>query len=295
MKTSLTASLSLLSVVALLSPAFAGNGDGNNGNGVGNQPVEPLLPTGSLDAFPTLVQTGTHPTLSWEIQYPESILDIIQIDPEDGSIVPLEDLCMEIRVLGASYQVGVDRKGRPVWGYVEAQARIGSSGSFAQFFYDTQDDVKPSYLYGFASVPAMTRIDFRARCFNGGQWLPWRSTESASPNVVALINGDQPPSSVPAFSQGNIEDFLDPYLDEGGKVEIGPKDVIYLIELGQTDTTSSGFDLQDIVLLVSFDYCKNNNGHGNNEDGVDVSNPGQGNGGPNGGDDPSGTVDDEIH
>ena len=36
-----------------------------------------------------------------------------------------------------------------------------------------------------------------------------------------------------------------------------------------------------------------NNGHGNNEDGVDVSNPGQGNGGPNGEVDQSGEVDDE--
>ena len=37
-----------------------------------------------------------------------------------------------------------------------------------------------------------------------------------------------------------------------------------------------------------------NNGHGNNLDGVDVSNPGQGHGGPNGEVDPSGGVDDEI-
>ena len=36
-----------------------------------------------------------------------------------------------------------------------------------------------------------------------------------------------------------------------------------------------------------------NNGHGNNEDGVDVSNPGQGNGGPNGTTDQSGSVDNE--
>ncbi len=44
---------------------------------------------------------------------------------------------------------------------------------------------------------------------------------------------------------------------------------------------------------------KDNNGHGNNEDGVDSSNPGQGDGGPNGGVDescPSGgeCVDDEA-
>ncbi len=42
------------------------------------------------------------------------------------------------------------------------------------------------------------------------------------------------------------------------------------------------------------DPGKNNNGHGNNEDGVDSSNPGQGKGGPNGGVDPSGDVDDEA-
>lgn len=38
---------------------------------------------------------------------------------------------------------------------------------------------------------------------------------------------------------------------------------------------------------------KSNNGHGNNVDGVDSSNPGQGKGGPNGAEDPSGDVDDE--
>jgi len=50
------------------------------------------------------------------------------------------------------------------------------------------------------------------------------------------------------------------------------------------------------------EYCKakSNNGHGNNEDGVDSSNPGGGSGGPNGETDQScdGTgdcIDDEIH
>ncbi|MCC7383317.1 MAG: hypothetical protein IT384_15885 [Deltaproteobacteria bacterium] len=38
---------------------------------------------------------------------------------------------------------------------------------------------------------------------------------------------------------------------------------------------------------------KNNNGHGNNLDGVDISNPGQGGGGPNGEVDPSAPIDDE--
>jgi hypothetical protein len=50
----------------------------------------------------------------------------------------------------------------------------------------------------------------------------------------------------------------------------------------------------------SDDGGKTNHGHGNNEDGVDSSNPGQGVGGPNGAEDPSCSgdgpcVDDESH
>jgi hypothetical protein len=245
--------------------AVPGNGNSNN--------IEPLIPVGSLDAYPVLVQTGTHPTLTWDIQYPESVLDIVTIDP-GGTVTPSVDLCMEVRVLGASYQIGWDRRGKPVWGYVQAAVKSDGDSSFTQFFYDTQDDVKPSYTYYTREVRAARPIDFRARCYNGNYWLPWRTTEATTPNVVALTNGDTPPSTVPAFQQGNIESFLEPYLDGGGKVSIGPKDVIFLIELGQTNTNASGFDLQDLVILATFDYCKNNNGHGNNVDGVDTSNPG---------------------
>lgn len=274
------------------SIALAGNGNGNNGNGNGNQPKEPLIPVGTLDAFPTLVQTGTHPTLTWDIQYPEAAPDVVTVDPDVDTVTPNTDLCMEVTVLGASYQIGT-RRGKPVWGYVQAQVRVGG-GSWNQFFYNTQDKVKPNQTYFSSSVPAGQEIDFRARSYNGSRWLDWRSTGYQTENVIALVNGQRPPSTIPAFNQGNIESFLDPYLDAGGYINIGPKDVIYLIELGQTNTSSSGFDLQDLVVLASFDYCKNNNGHGNNVDGVDVSNPGQGGGGPNGEDDPSGNIDDEI-
>lgn len=270
MKTSPCGALAarVLTMSLLLSApvALAGNGNGN-----GNQ--EPLIPVGSLDAYPVLVQTGTHPTLTWDIQYPESIIDIITVPP-NGPVTPNVDLCMEVRVLGASYQIGWDRRGRPVWGHVQAEVRGDGDSSWTQFFYGTQDEVRPSYTYHTQAVRAGQPIDFRARCYDGSQWRGWRMTGTGTPNVVALIDGDTPPTSVPAFQQGNIESFLEPYLDGGGKIQIGPKDIIFLIELGQTDTSAPGFDLQDLVIIATFDYCKNNNGHGNNADGVDTSNPG---------------------
>jgi hypothetical protein len=67
-----------------------------------------------------------------------------------------------------------------------------------------------------------------------------------------------------------------------------------MMELGQTNHSLTCFDYQDMVLMVTFGSGHPNNGHGNNIDGVDSSNPGQGHGGPNGAVDPSAGVDDEI-
>ena len=66
------------------------------------------------------------------------------------------------------------------------------------------------------------------------------------------------------------------------------------MELAQTDHNNGAYDYQDAALLVSFASKHPNNGHGNNLDGVDSSNPGKGSGGPNGAIDPSGGVDDEA-
>ncbi len=77
-------------------------------------------------------------------------------------------------------------------------------------------------------------------------------------------------------------------------MNIGPFSILIMMELGQTNRSLTCFDYQDIVLLVTLSTKHPNNGHGNNLDGVDSSNPGRGHGGANGMVDPSGGVDDEI-
>jgi hypothetical protein len=69
-----------------------------------------------------------------------------------------------------------------------------------------------------------------------------------------LKDGDKVPQTTPAFQQGKIETFLKPYLSlDGRTVRIGNRDLIILVELGQTNPANSGFDLQDLVLLVTFE------------------------------------------
>jgi hypothetical protein len=59
---------------------------------------------------------------------------------------------------------------------------------------------------------------------------------------------------VPEYNAPSLESFLRPYLDTTGKVKIGPMDVIVFMELTHSSgqKSESGYDLQDMVLLVTF-------------------------------------------
>lgn len=269
--------------------------------------TEPSEPRGGITATP-VVKVGESPTLNWQIAYPQTVQMVASIsnrpDPTDpnvpsvpttpdpsgpDTVTPKTDLTMEVRVVGASYEITQNNK--TTWGQVEAgvslsnaifksnnghgnnldgvdvsnpgngnggpNGAVDASGTVddERIFSGKQTQISPTKVVfptsGVCIVKAGSKVDFKARCNNGSQWLSWRETKSATQNVVALVNGDTPPSTTPAFRQGKIETFLQPYM-ENGKIKIGPMDVIYLIELGQTNPSNSGFDLQDMVLLVTF-------------------------------------------
>ncbi len=249
---------------------------------------DPLIPVGSLSAYPTIVRTGTYPTLTWAVTYSTDFKGGVNRDP-DGTMTTKEELQIDIAIVGASNQVGTTSGGNPVYGQIESNVRVGSSSSYTTFFQDVQTVIDPTVSYFTQVVPASTVIDFRARESTGSTWLTYRSTETLTSNVITLINGETPPSTVTK----KVESYLAPFLTNSGTVKLGPMEVLVLYELNETTTSKPGFTNQDLVVLVTFSRPKNNNGHGNNLDGVDVSNPGQGGGGPNGGIDPSGIVDDE--
>lgn len=262
--------------------------------------ANPSIPVGSLTAFPTMVQTGTHPTLTWDVTHPEKIDDIIDIEPP-GTLVPKKDLIMDVRVIGASVKrVWLNSWGQVVdWEWVPTEAKMSyNGGSYDRIWYDTQDDVNPDEIVVSQHVYGGDEINFGARYLNSnGSWATFFSSTNSTYNVVALQNGDTPPTTTPLYQQPTIESFILPYLDNNGNIAIGPKDVIYLMELTHTNRYDGGFDLQDMCILVTFleeETGKTNNGHGNNEDGVDISNPGDGGGGPNGEEDTSAPDDDET-
>jgi len=306
------------------------------------QATEPSVPIGALNAFPTIVHAGTHPVITWGIDYPQTLSDIVTIH-SDGTMTPLENVDVEVRLVtstgepttlhngsngrgssssvyvtfdpdGGSVQIssskdlsnvvlaftdgshykfdGLSGHNRtfqgigahagktiatvwvksgaylsgdgPGYGYrfdspangpsavnIDVQFKADDTGSWNSVYVGSQSLINPTRVEHVQSVRANFNINVRAR-MQKSSWLGWRSTGTGSSNVVVLKAGDTLPSSIPAFQRDRIKSSLRPYIDSSGVVAIGPKDILALFELSETDVQASDFDLQDAVLLMSF-------------------------------------------
>ena len=74
------------------------------------QAASPSIPVGWLTAYPTVVQTGTKPTLTWDISYPSVVKDFVDVTPP-ATITPKVDLDVEVRVLGNGVTVSTSGGG----------------------------------------------------------------------------------------------------------------------------------------------------------------------------------------
>ncbi|RYD32336.1 MAG: hypothetical protein EOP87_13045 [Verrucomicrobiaceae bacterium] len=273
-------------------------------------PTDPLAPAGAMTAFPTIVQTGTKPTLSWSIMHPARIgsgqtgsggngngnsdgSENLAIVNPPGTIIPTTDAFVTVQIIGTG---PTNCQGGNATTAPATDLRLSINGAaYDQLFYGTQLNIDPSKKLFIKKVLAGQTIDLGGRFVtSAATWSPFYTTRSRNLQVVALVNGDIYPAKSKFQGQAAMASYLKPYIDSSFKVNIGPLSVLLVMELAQTNLSSPCFDYQDQVVLVTLSRKHPNNGHGNNLDGVDSSNPGNGNGGPNGAIDPSGGVDDEI-
>jgi hypothetical protein len=261
--------IAICTLVPEISQAVPGNG---NANGLATFPA---MPSGWLTAYPTIVQTGTKPTLTWGINYPSIVEDYVTITPP-STVTADEELDCEIRILGAG--VTVTSSNSDSFSFVPTEALVSyDGGTYTRIFYGTNLQVNPSQVVYTKTIPKYKKLRFGGRYRYNNQWGPYFNSQSGTQNVRSLVNGNTPPSNVPEYNAPSLESFIKPYLTPTGKVNIGPMDVIVFMELTHTDSQMSnpGYDLQDMVILVTFkSKAKTNNGHGNNLDGIDSSNPG---------------------
>lgn len=204
---------------------------------------ETAIPRGSLNVDRDLVRVGTRSQLNWKIEYPSA--PPVDVTPT-GTIIPKSDLKMRVRVLGVAFQSGST--------LLPLEAYWSKNGApWTRYFYGNASQVKASDVLIDSMVKANDRIDFGGRGWSGSSWLPYHHTRTDDRYVTVLQNGDSAPSYAPAYNQGEIVSFLAPYLDAGGKIRIGSRDLIILWEASTASPGTTYFDMQDLVVLVSFE------------------------------------------
>lgn len=273
----------LSTLVPTRAPAAAG------GNGNGSTSTIPSTPIGTFSAYPTVVQTGTNPMLTWNILYPSTVSSLVQVNPP-GTLSSLGTTYTTVQIVGSGVTSCDPTQGTGPF-YTDVRLSV-NGGSYVQLFYGTQADVDPAHVLYTDKLNAGDTLDFCGRYVINGAYSTAYTTRNSNYQVITLVSGQTPPTLFSLYQSSSLAGYLKPYLDASGKVNIGPLSVLVVMELGQTDHTSPCFDYQDVVLLVTF-AAHNNNGNGNNLGGVDPSNPGKGHGGPNGLVDPP--FDIELH
>ena len=223
------------------------------------QTTQPSIPTGSLTAYPTEVQTGTKPTLTWTISYPSVVKQFLTITNGTGitgalgaTVTPNQNLICDIRILGAGVTT---QNSNGTINYIEtaAKLRYNGSSSWTTIFDGKQTDtiVKTQGIIKTLNVTSGKALDFGGQYYYNGSWFTFFNGTNGT-NVQTLVNGDACPSYVPAYNAPSLETFLKPYLDASNKVRIGPMDVVVFMELTHTNKSDPGYDFQDLVLLITF-------------------------------------------
>ncbi len=205
------------------------------------------IPTGTLTVDRSLVRVGSHTNLDWEIQYPST-----DEDPNplvDTDLTPTVDVTMRVRVLGVAFQSGSTLL--PFQGNISV-----NNSSWTTFFQGNEKAVNPNKVLFEQKVEAGENIKFIARGganAAGSSWLTPHQTNNNDQYAIVLKDGDTPPAYAPAYNQGTVKSFMSKYLDSAGKISIGENDLIVLWEGSSARPGTTYFDMQDLVVLVSFE------------------------------------------
>ena len=252
-------------------PAGPNKGIYGAANFRGDQPTQ-LAKISAANARATVHATG--------LTYVEGMIAVPGPDADpvnDFSIVakklrPNEDFALELTVLGTALQ---DWQPMAPGFYnlgITLQVQLGTTtdpfGSWDLPVSSTlNDDNNPRKWVAPGTFPANTQLTIVARGWtkmdvwdpnppDSDWWIDLEvDTQTNSPNILVLRDGDQVPD-IPGFQdQPSIEDFVEPYLDmstDPPTLDLGPHQAIYLFEVGTEDLSKPYADFQDLVVLASF-------------------------------------------
>lgn len=166
--------------------------------------------------------------------------------PGDGTVTFNDRSSMSIRVLGGEISCNPDGSD-PIPTTAAYNLRLGQQVNQVSLSTD------PPGSQSNIPVEAGTTLTVDGAS-TGGPCNINISANSQDDNltqVLTLKDGDSIPDYAPFGNQRPIADFLDDYVDANQRITIEDNEVIFLFELGFTNSSSSGFDMQDLVILAT--------------------------------------------
>ena len=239
----------------------------NNHNGAPN--IVELFPddgnTASTSSSSTPQETSLPPSTNGDPTPPD-------FDVDDDTITINGDAIVNYQIIGSAISYG-GRYDMAVTTQFQITDPYGSTSS-AEMFGDyssatsgnvnngAQQSYTPDDIYeaGTTIVTEATSWKKTSTSKSGNKDSHWTEymevDDHNSTNTMILVNGDPVPNIDGYLDQGNVESFLNDFIDDEGNIVLEDNEVIILFELGTTNMDSSAADFQDLVILVTMTPTK---------------------------------------
>lgn len=166
----------------------------------------------------------------------------------EGRVIFTEEATGFVTVVGTAFTDGASGPNLPVFVDVMIDGVVEDPWNA-----DVNNGGNPRSFY-FSALPAGTEITVEGEAPTGGIGREVISTEDSS-QVIVLRDGDPVPNYDGLGDQDDVETFLQDYTDysdpDDPRMKLAENQAIFLFELGSTNTGSSTFDMQDLVVLVT--------------------------------------------
>lgn len=188
-----------------------------------------------------------------------------------GTVKPHEPYGIKVRVLGSAITYGGHYDEMvTVRVYVDGQA-IDPFGNWDEMVASNVNDGQEHHFIINEVYEKNTEITVTGRSWimpdydtslpDGGldasdpsEWTLRRQRNSYAQEefVITLRDGDVVPDIAAFMDQPSIEEYVRPFIDQrDNTVVLGDNQVIFLFELGKSDSNSPTIDFQDLVVLVT--------------------------------------------
>ena len=205
------------------------------------------VPYYSVGDLSTAATGAGDPDLDWKIQHPSSLSGFIDFDPATGSLTTKAGLRVSMHIVGIGSEGYLHQSKVAFWA-------SENSGAWNLLFEGTPLDLKAREAVYERELPSGTTLALSGRRLGEtGLWHEARTSTGHAPTFVqGLQKGDSAPFAVLNNPQAAIAGYLS---TEAGNnaIQIGPMQMLFCFELNAAAQGETKFDLQDLIVLVSFE------------------------------------------